>query len=121
MNCPKCNGIFASDYCPEHEKPLVRSINIGLNAYGFTTAVISCHTKQVYADMFSTPRYSEHEELHQPYAQVFIETHNDNYRCECIKIPFESKPDTSYTLVEHTDKNQVSVIIVPIDFIYPKE
>lgn len=120
MKCHVCQKEFGRDFCPEHEKKLIQSVEIGVNEQGYTVANVKCATKWLYVLSYSTPRYSEYKELHQNYASVFIDSIHENYRCEEIRIPFEPEPHENYTILEWADKDTISIMIVPIDFVFIK-
>lgn len=121
MKCHTCNKDFGDDYCSDHEKKLIRDVQIGVNEQGYTMAYVSCNTRRLSVFGYGTPHYSEHRELHQDYASVFIGTSDEDYRCEEVKIPFEPKPNESYTIVEWADKDTISIVIVPIEFVCIKD
>lgn len=119
MKCQTCQKDFGNGFCPDHEKKLIHDVQIGVNKQGYTMAYVSCNTKRLSIFGYSTPHYSEHKELHQDYARVFISSSDDDYQCEEVKIPFEPKPNETYTVIEWADKFTISIIIVPINFVFP--
>lgn len=121
MKCHTCHKDFGDDYCPTHEKKLIADVQIGVNELGYTMAYVSCNTKGLSVCGYGTPHYSEHEDSHQDYASVFVTSSYEDYRTEEVKIPFVPKPNENYTIVEWVDKNTISIIIVPIEFVCIKD
>lgn len=96
------------------KKPLIKSIEMGVNEFGYMTAFVDCHSKELYiaGKSISTSNH--------PKAKVFIAAHKDGYLCESIDIPFQPETDMDYTIVSWSDKDQISIMIVPFEFIVPK-
>lgn len=120
MKCHTCEKDFGDDYCPIHEKKLINDVQIGSNDQGYTMAYVTCNTKRLYVSCYSTPHYSNHRELHQGYASVLVGTSYEDYRSEEVKIPFDPKPNEKYTIIVWADKYTISIIIVPIGFVFLK-
>lgn len=95
------------------KKKLINYLEVGKNEQGFTVAFMSCDTKSVYLSGYGTDEK-------KGIATVFIDTHNDEYESETVEIPFDVKDGESYTVIDWNSKNEISIIIVPLEFCFPK-
>lgn len=97
---------------------LINSIKYGVNEQGYTMAFITCNTKSLYVASYATPYYHKDPLIHSSFADVVIHSSNADYDAEWVKIPFTPQPDENYTIVSWEDKNTISIIIVPISFVF---
>lgn len=97
---------------------LIKNVKYGVNEQGYTMAFITCNSKSLYVASYSTPYFSKNSLIYSPFAEVVIHSNYTEHTAESIKIPFTPQPNEKYTIVSWEDGNSISIIIVPISFVF---
>lgn len=92
---------------------LIRNIKYGSNEQGFNLAHVLCNLPNLHI-------CGEAIDTAIGIANVWIASRNDKDLVERIEIPFKvdnTKPNETYTTIQWFDKDEVTIIIVPLSFI----
>jgi len=87
---------------------MIRQVQSGLNSFGFPTLYAYCNHRQlgVYGSRIG-----------KTFAEFLIGSSKENVKSEWVKIEFEPFTNDEIEIVVNTDKDEISIILVPLSFL----